>query len=206
MEFHEKLQILRKNRGMTQEELAEAIFVSRTAVSKWESGRGYPSIDSLKEISSFFSITIDDLLSSEKLLSIAEREKQSDIRRICDLLFGIVDLFFLLLIVLPLYPKTVNGYIYSVSLSVYTEAAALNRLAYWAMFLGLILTGVVKVVLIHRNNEGKQNAVTACSMVLGTLTVLLLALAGETYAVAMAFLLLLVKVALLMKTMKQRSI
>ena len=61
MEFHEKLQILRKNRGMTQEELAEALFVSRTAVSKWESGRGYPSIDSLKEISGFFSITIDEL-------------------------------------------------------------------------------------------------------------------------------------------------
>ena len=51
MEFHEKLQELRKSRGLTQEELAEALFVSRTAISKWESGRGYPSIDSLKEIS-----------------------------------------------------------------------------------------------------------------------------------------------------------
>ena len=207
MEFHEKLQILRKNRGMTQEELAEALFVSRTAVSKWESGRGYPSIDSLKEISGFFSITIDELLSGEKLLSIAEREKQSGIRRICDLLFGMADLFSLLLIVLPLYPKTVNGYIYSVSLSAYTEAAVLNRMAYWILFLGLILTGIIKILFIHRNTaEKKQDAVTACSMVLGALTVLLLALAGETYAVAMAFLLLLVKGALLMKTMKQKSI
>ena len=207
MEFHEKLQILRKNRGMTQEELAEALFVSRTAVSKWESGRGYPSIDSLKEISGFFSITIDDLLSGEKLLSIAEREKQSGIRRICDLLFGMADLFSLLLIVLPLYPKTVNGYIYSVSLSAYTEAAVLNRMAYWILFLGLILTGIIKILFIHRNTtEKKQDAVTACSMVLSTLTVLLLALAGETYAVAMAFLLLLVKGALLIKTMKQRTI
>ena len=67
VEFNEKLHELRKSKGLTQEELAEALFVSRTAISKWESGRGYPSIDSLKEISSFFSVTIDELLSGEKL-------------------------------------------------------------------------------------------------------------------------------------------
>ena len=56
MEFHEKLQELRKSRGLTQEELAGILFVSRTAISKWESGRGYPSIDSLKQIANYFSI------------------------------------------------------------------------------------------------------------------------------------------------------
>ena len=48
--------------GLTQEELAESLYVSRTAISKWESGRGYPNIDSLKAISKFFSVTIDELL------------------------------------------------------------------------------------------------------------------------------------------------
>ena len=86
MEFGEKLQELRKSRGLTQEELAEALYVSRTAISKWESGRGYPSIDSLKEISRFFSVTIDDLLSGEKIMSIAEKENRSNICSICDLL------------------------------------------------------------------------------------------------------------------------
>ena len=73
MEFGEKLQELRKKKGLTQEELAEALYVSRTAVSKWESGRGYPNIDSLKEISKFFSVSIDELLSGEKFLSIAKK-------------------------------------------------------------------------------------------------------------------------------------
>lgn len=119
MEFHEKLQELRKSRGLTQEELAEALFVSRTAISKWESGRGYPSIDSLKEISSYFSVSIDDLLSGEQLIFIAEKENKSNLNGVCDLLLGFVDLFSLMLIFLPLYPKPVNGYIYSVNLFVY---------------------------------------------------------------------------------------
>ena len=59
MEFHEKLQSLRKQKGLTQEELAAFLFVSRAAVSKWESARGYPGIDSLKALAKFFGITID---------------------------------------------------------------------------------------------------------------------------------------------------
>ena len=58
MEFYEKLQELRKSRGLTQEELAEMLSVSRTAISKWESGRGYPNIDSLKAISKCFSVAV----------------------------------------------------------------------------------------------------------------------------------------------------
>lgn len=128
MEFNEKLQELRKNRGLTQEELAEALYVSRTAVSKWESGRGYPSIDSLKQIASFFSVTIDDLLSGEKLLSIAEKENQSNVRNMCDLIFGIVDLFSFLLVVLPLYPKSIDEYIYAVNLLAYTQTTLFTSL------------------------------------------------------------------------------
>ena len=139
MEFNEKLQELRKSRGLTQEELAEALFVSRTAISKWESGRGYPNLDSLKEISKYFSITIDELLSGDKLISIAEKENQSNIQSICDLLFGIVDLFSLVLIFLPLYPKPVDGYIYSVNLFEYEDTAVTIRVVYWTVFIALII-------------------------------------------------------------------
>ena len=48
MTFAEKIKKLRNDKSMTQEELAEIVFVSRVAVSKWETGRGYPNIDSLQ--------------------------------------------------------------------------------------------------------------------------------------------------------------
>ena len=203
MEFSEKLQELRKSRNLTQEELAEALFVSRTAVSKWESGRGYPSIDSLKEISRYFSVTIDDLLSGEKLLSLAQRENRSNIHSLCDLLFGSVDLLALMLIVLPLYPKTVDGFVYAVSLITYAETSAVNRYIYWALFLALALTGLLELLLQRKASE-KQKPLKACSMILGIGTVLLLALAGETYAVAVAFLLVIIKGMLLLKYVKIR--
>lgn len=62
MIFSEKLQILRKNRGFTQEELAEKLQVSRQAVAKWESGISYPDILNLVAISELFRITVDYLV------------------------------------------------------------------------------------------------------------------------------------------------
>ena len=202
MEFHEKLQELRKSRGLTQEELAEILYVSRTAISKWESARGYPSIDSLKEISKYFSVTIDDLLSGEKLISIAEKENKSNIRNMCELLFGIVDICYFLLIVLPLYPNTINGFVYSVNLIAYKETTVLNLWIYWIMFLILIAAGVLKIIFMQLEVEKWQNLITGFSMGVNILAVLFLALAREAYVVSMAFLLLVIKGILILKVIK----
>ena len=199
MEFHEKLQELRKSRGLTQEELAESLYVSRTAISKWESGRGYPSIDSLKEISKFFSVTIDELLSGEKLLSIAEKENKSNVRSMCNLLFGIVDIFSVMLVILPLYPHTVDGYIYSVNLFAYMEITSLNRIIYWVSFVSLIIVGIVKILLMKLGVEKSHKIMIGVSMALSIWTVLFLALTREAYAVTVVFMLLVVKGMLLLK-------
>ncbi len=199
MEFNEKLQELRKSRGLTQEELAEALFVSRTAISKWESGRGYPSIDSLKEISKFFSVTIDDLLSGEKIISIAERENKSNIQNICDLLFGFVDLMSITLIILPLYPNPINNYIYSVSLFAYTELTLASSIVYWIMFTALIMIGFVKVILNQMKIEKGRKLLTSISIVCSIVTVLFLAMTREAYAVSITFFLLILKGMLLFK-------
>lgn len=203
MEFGEKLQELRKSRGLTQQELAEALYVSRTAISKWESGRGYPSIDSLKEISGFFSVSIDDLLSGEKLVSLAKKENQSNIRHICDLLFGIVDLMNITLIILPLYPNLIDGYIYSVNLFAYTRTTSFNRMVYWVLFVALIVIGGLKVVLNQMRIERGREIITAISTGLSIITVLFLGMTREAYAITMAFLLLILKIILIFKTFRR---
>ena len=101
MEFHEKLQALRKEKGLTQEELAEQLYVSRTAVSKWESGRGIPNIESLKAISRLFSVSVDALLSGEEILAIAEKDSKEKERSIGSLVFGLLDCSMVLLLFLP---------------------------------------------------------------------------------------------------------
>jgi len=67
MTFGEKLKKLRTDSGLTQDELAEKIYVTRTAISKWETDKGYPSIDSLKQLSNLFEISIDELISDSDI-------------------------------------------------------------------------------------------------------------------------------------------
>ena len=199
MEFNEKLQELRKSRGLTQEELAEALFVSRTAVSKWESGRGYPSIDSLKEISKFFSVSIDELLSGEKLITIAENENRTNLKNMGNMLFGVVDIFSFIMIILPLYPNKIDNYIYSVNLFNYTQTAGFNLIIMWCFYLSLIFIGISKILLTQFNIEKGQKVITNISLVLGILAVLYLALMRDAYAITVVFLLLIIKVMLLIK-------
>lgn len=194
MEFYEKLQELRKKRGLTQEELAEALYVSRTTISKWESGRGYPNIESLKDISKYFSISIDDLLSSEKVLFIAEKENDKNIRAISDFVFGCVDCFALLLIVLPIYPHKVGNHIYSVNLFEYVQIAVLNRYIYWLLFGALVALGTLKVFGV------KCKVFTSISLFVHVLAVMLLVLTREAYAGAILFVLFVMKSLLILKT------
>ena len=205
MEFNEKLQELRKNRGMTQEELAEVLYVSRTTISKWELGRGYPSIDSLKDISKFFSVSIDDLLSGEKLLTLAEKENKSNIRNMCDLLFGIVDLCSFILIILPLYPNTIDGFVYSVNLLNYTQTTGLNKTICWGVFSLLVIIGAVKVILLRVKAEKCSKIFMEISIVISILTVIFLAVTREVYAVVIVFLLLIIKGVIFLRRVKTEN-
>ena len=67
MKFSEKLKKLRQEHNLTQDDLAEKIYVTRTAISKWETDNGYPSIESLKMLAKLFNVTIDQLISDEDI-------------------------------------------------------------------------------------------------------------------------------------------
>lgn len=203
MEFHEKLQELRKSRGLTQEELAETLYVSRTAVSKWESGRGYPSIDSLKEISKYFAVSIDDLLSGETLLFLAEKENKSTLRNMCSFLFGILDICSFLLIILPLYPNTMGGQISSVNLWTFSDSSRSIRYIFWVLFLSLIILGLANILLTKLKPDKIYKGITTASMLLSVLSVLCLSLTRIPYATTMVFLLLVIKSILIFKCIKQ---
>ena len=62
MKFNENLKFLRKKEGLTQEELAEKLNVSRQSVTKWESGNAIPDIEKIKEIAYIFLISVDSLI------------------------------------------------------------------------------------------------------------------------------------------------
>ena len=76
MKFNEKIVRLRKIRGITQDEFASAVGVSRQAVYKWESGQSYPEVAKLLEIKLLFNVSIDDLLDDNFDIAMPEKKKK----------------------------------------------------------------------------------------------------------------------------------
>ena len=76
MTFNEKIVKLRKLKGLTQDEFASAVGVSRQAVYKWESGQSYPEVAKLLEIKLLFNVSIDDLLDESYEIAVPEKKKK----------------------------------------------------------------------------------------------------------------------------------
>ena len=136
MEFNEKLQKLRTGEGLTQEELAEKLYVSRTAISKWESGRGYPSIDSLKVIAQYFHVTVDELIRGEEMVTLAEQDKRAEKQKYTALICGVLDCLTVLLFFLPLFGDAAS------SVTVF----AMTGIGVWLKIVFLSLIGLTALV------------------------------------------------------------
>ena len=113
MSLGEKIKQLRTEYKLTQEEFAEKLFVSRTAVSKWETNRGYPSLDILKQIAIMFNTTVDNLLSEDDIKNkqLLDKSSYKSNNTICFMGLGvsIVSLISLIFISNPLFIGIICG-------------------------------------------------------------------------------------------------
>lgn len=199
MEFHEKLQELRKQKGLTQEALAEALYVSRTTISKWESGRGYPSIDSLKAMAKFFSVTIDALLSGEEALTIAEADHREQESRLRDLVFGLLDCSAVVFCFLPLFGWKAEDAVRVETLLSLADAAPYLRMAYFSLVLCMIGMGVLTLALQNCRQRLWVRCKTRLSLALNAAGLLLFIVSSQPYAAVFLFVLLTIKVSMTVK-------
>ncbi len=199
MEFNEKLQYFRKKSNLTQEELAEKLFVSRTAISKWESGRGMPSISSLKAISEVFDVTIDELLSSEEIIEAAEKEKKENMKSFKNIIFGIIDLMSIIFLFIPLFGKEINGYIYLVTIF------SINRIGkyiYLIIIGATILYGVAELIMSKFENKSVDKINSIISLGLTSIAIIIFIATSEPYIAFIEFWIFLIKIVVYIKQSK----
>ena len=192
MEFNEKLQELRKSRSLTQEELAEALFVSRAAISKWEQGRGYPSIDSLKEISRFFSVSIDDLICPEEIISAAADDKKECMDKYISLICNTMDIFLTLLLFLPVFGNG-TGHPASVSLHAITGLSTWIKTVFAALISLTVLNGICGVMISHFDQPVWNRHRLMTGMVLSAACLAVFILTRQPYAGIICLAILVVK-------------
>lgn len=202
MEFSEKLQELRKSRSMTQEELAEALFVSRTAISKWESGRGYPSIDSLKEISRFFSVTIDDLICSDEMITVAENDKKEFVRKYVSLICNALDVLLAILMFIPAFGNGSDSS-ETVSLLGLTGISLWVKIVFIVIISITILNGIYGVIVAGLNRSTWNRHRLVPGVVLSILAVIVFIATRQPYAGIVCFAFLVIKGFLITKVKQQ---
>lgn len=199
MTFGEKLKKLRTDNNLTQDELAEKIFITRTAISKWESDRGYPSIDSLKTIAKFFNVTIDDLLSGDELLNVAEEENNKKENHFRSLVCGLLDLSFILFFFLPFFGQKTESVVEAVSLLNLIGISPWLKTIYFIIISGIVLSGILTLTLpkIHINFPSHNK--NFISLILNAIATLIFIISLQPYAAAFLFIFLIIKATVLIK-------
>lgn len=108
-------------------------------------------------------MTIDELLSGEELITLAETENRSNLKKIYSFIYGILDMMAVTFILLPLYGNLVDGYIYSVNLLSFTDTTPIYLAIYWIVFIVLIALGIAKLMCVCFEKESWSNIITKCS-------------------------------------------
>ena len=199
MTFGEKLKQLRTDKKLTQDELAEILYVSRTAVSKWESGRGFPNIESLKAIAEYFLVTVDDLLSGDELITLARQEQREKENYIKNMIFGLLDCGMSLLLFLPFFAQKTDGIIREVSLLALMEIQPYLKIFYFLVVIGSVIVGLVTLTLQNRIGAVWEWRKIVISLIFSTVGVGIFIVSLQPYSAVFVFVFLIIKALILIK-------
>ena len=196
MDFGEKLKALRTERGLTQEQLAARLYVSRTAVSKWETGGGSPNLDSLQVVARLFDVSVDDLLSTDDLIVLARDERRSTARSSGMLSFGLLDVLAVVFAFIPLYGVDDGSFVRMANLADYGASVDFGAsfAAMAAAVVSLMFMGAVEIVLAAVGSRRAARIVALVGFAVQALAVVLFASTMQPYATTLMFVLLLAKV------------
>jgi len=197
--FGEIIKKLRTDKGLTQDELAEKIYVTRTAISKWESDRGFPNIESLKAISKYFSVSLDELLSGEEILAIAENDNKQKERTLRDLIFGLLDCGMALFLFLPFFGQKADGVIREVSLLALYDIQPYLKTVYIAFVGIMIVLGIMTLALQNCHQRLWTQSKSVLSLSLSAGGVCLFIISQQPYAAVFVFAFLIIKTLMLIK-------
>lgn len=139
-EFGEQLRKAREGKGMTQQSLAEKVYVTRQTVSRWEGGERYPDLVTLKKLSVVLGVGIDELLDNKEVVQVVEKNpiiEKPIINNMMVVLYALVVFTYMILGInqFPAYPnlyqdfKNDGGYLY---VQLFVEAAEIILFAYGA--------------------------------------------------------------------------
>ena len=196
MDFGEKLKALRTERGLTQEQLAARLYVSRTAVSKWETGGGSPNLDSLQAVARLFDVSVDDLLSTDDLIVLARDERRSTARSSGMLSVGLLDVLAVVFAFIPLYGVDDGSFVRMANLADY--GASVDFGASFAVMaaavVSLMFVGAVEILLAAAGSRRAARIVALVGFAVQALAVVLVASTMQPYATTLMFALLLAKV------------
>lgn len=196
MDFGEKLKALRTERGLTQEQLAARLYVSRTAVSKWETGGGSPNLDSLQAVARLFDVSVDDFLSADDLIVLARDERRSTARSSGMLSFGLLDVLAVVFAFIPLYGVDDGSFVRMANLADY--GASVDFGASFAVMaaavVSLMFVGAVEILLAAAGSRRAARIVALVGFAVQALAVVLFASTMQPYATTLMFALLLAKV------------
>ncbi len=199
MEFSEKLQKLRTQRNLTQEQLANQLFVSRTAISKWETGRGTPNLDSLQAIAKLFGVSLDELLSTEEVVVMAKNENKRNTEQILCYIDSVLNLMSVFGFLLPMYKVFKNNVYYCVPL--YQYSGFMHKTIFIIQS-AILLCGVLGLIFQWKEKEKIYNFVKFSGYILMIIFIFLLIALNHPNASSFCFAFLLIKGMALIKGRK----